>query len=266
MTDDERSSEDSKDAPNHPFRDAFDRTTRWFGNLLAPLVIVTYAKEAQQAIDYILDHLLLASVFSAIFVGIFAYNIFGTLKLQFGGRFAWRRADNEGVETKAELPKQQAVQTIDPAKGKYDRSALLRWTAIVASSIALLIMAYAYVAVFVTGLHYVAIASAPNKESAIREVQSLNDYFDNHGYPDLKARTHASTGSGSPWYMISIGGWHTSEEAAKKNFQRAKKALGAKMRSDAYIYSTENISPIRMLGRYTREFVYGVKGFFKSVF
>jgi len=99
----------------------------------------------------------------------------------------------------------------------------------------------------------------------IREVQSLNDYFAATGYSDLEARAYASTASGSPWYMISIGSWHTSREEAENTFRRAKHALGPKMRKDAYIYSTKNISPVHMLIRYVRRFFSAVKGFFTGL-
>ena len=120
------------------------------------------------------------------------------------------------------------------------------WVAIVGSLIASFIVVYMYVQVFVKGIYFVAIASAPNKESAIVEIQSLNKYFSEHGY-ELRARAQASTATGSPWYMITIGNWHTSQKAAEETFEEAKKTLGSRMRSDAYIYSTETISPIRVI-------------------
>jgi hypothetical protein len=74
----------------HALRSAFDRATRWFGNLLAPLVIVTYAKDVQQAIDFIVARPVLTGTFALVFVAVLAYNIFRNLDIQFR-LLKWRR-------------------------------------------------------------------------------------------------------------------------------------------------------------------------------
>ena len=98
MTNTEDKSPDTKDKPAHPVRDAFDHATRWFGNLLAPLIIITYAKDAEQGIESIMERPLVVGIFAFVFVAIFAYNIVGTLKIQLGRWNFWRKASDEKAE------------------------------------------------------------------------------------------------------------------------------------------------------------------------
>jgi len=241
----------SETTHKHALRDAFDRSTRWFGNLLAPLVIIAYARDAQQALDYLIERPLLIGTFALVFIIILAYNLLRTINIQFGGwPWRWQSARKAAAKNGAPVPS-ETNSTEEPVKGPRGR-ALLRWTAILGSLVALVLLVYVYVVVFVTGLHFVAVASAPDKASAIREIQSLNRFFKEEGYTDLEARTHASTATGIGWYMISIGGPHTSQEAAEATFRRAKQALGPRMRSDSYIYSTENTSPVRVMRNWVR--------------
>lgn len=252
----------SERQPKHAVRDAFDRATRWFGNLLAPLVIITFAKDAQQAFEYLIAHPALTGAFALIFAAIFAYNILRNLNIEFGG-WPWRREPSTPREVrKSSAPESSAVEaTAEVRERSAGRLHLLRWVAVLGSLAALAVVIYVYVLVFVTGIYFVVVASAPDKKSAISEIQSLNRFFEANGY-DLKARAHASTATGNPWYMISIDGWHTSREAAEATFREAKRALGPRMRSDAYIYSTENISPIKVLTSKVRRITSAVANWF----
>ncbi len=234
---------------DHPVRDAFDRATRWFGNLLAPLVIITYTKDAQQAFDYLIERPLLTGSFVLIFIVILLYNVLRTVNIQLSGWPRWRKRPSEPQPPTADTAEPRPADV--PVTSSRGRT-LLRVSAIVGSLLALVLLVYAYVLVFVTGLHFVAIASAPDKASAIAEIQTLNRFFEDNGYSDLEARAHASTATGTGWYMISVGGPHTSRDAAETTFERAKKAMGMKMRTDAYIYSTKNASPTRVIRNWIR--------------
>jgi len=235
---------------------AVDSATRWFGNLLAPLVIIPYARDAEEAFHYLMERPLVASFFIFGFMLILTYNVLRTANIQIRGRVGRIRAPapktvttpQERVE---ETTSAKDVETPDALTEPRARS-VVRWVAIVGSLAALAVLAYAYVLVFVTGLHFVAVGSAPDKASAIREIQSLNQFFEQKGRSDLEARAHASTASGSEWYMISVGGPHISREAAEETFREAREVMGPKMRSDAYIYSTENASPTQVIRNWIR--------------
>jgi hypothetical protein len=241
-------SQKSKDGLTKAFGEAFDRATRWFGNLLAPLIIIAYAKDVQQAFDFVVARPALTAIFALIFVAVFAYNILKTLKIQLIRdkkiRTSQSNQHNSRIETKSEFT---VTEKISRSRSPQRYYRMWGWLAIFGSLVALILMAYIYVMVFVNGLFYVVIASAPSEQSAIGEIQALNRFFELSGYSDLEARAHASTASGSPWYMISIGGWHASKEPAEATFRRAKEAMGPRMRSDTYIYSTKDISPKRVI-------------------
>jgi len=195
---------------------------------------------------------LLTGFFALLFMLVFLYNVLRNVEIQLSGwtvwRLLWTRREVGRSSAPDSAENQEAEDAREPQKGR----SVLRWTAILGSLLALVLVGYVYTLVFVSGLHFVVIASAPNKESAVSEIQSLNRYFEENGYSQLEARAYASTASGSPWYMISIGGWHTSKKAAEATFREAKQALGPRMRPDAYIYSTENISPVRQIFRWIR--------------
>jgi len=247
MATDSSEQSDTRPEQTHVLRSTFDRTTQGFGNLFAVLIIVTYAKDTQEAFEFVVKHPILAVTFVFLFIALFSYNLLRNLGI---GLTDWFR---KGVtrakdEPRAELPPATSTELQESkARGPLRKLPLWRWAAAVASGVALVLVIYIYVAVFVTGIHYVSVASAPNKQTAAQEVQSLNQFFAAKGYTDLEAIAHASTASGSPWYMISIGGWHTSQEAAELTFRRAKEAMRTRMRPDAYIYSTNNISPRRVI-------------------
>jgi hypothetical protein len=249
-------SQEPEGRQKHPLIHAFDRATRWFGNLLAPLVIITYAKDAGDAFNYLIERPLLTGSFILVFIIVLAYNVLRTANIQLRGRVRRTQVSapktvkptRDQVEETVSTPE---VETPDAPARSRGRS-VLRWVAIVGSLVALALLTYAYVLVFVTGLYFVAVASAPDKASAIREIQSLNQIFEQKGRSDLEARAHASTAAGTGWYMISIGGPHTSREAAEQTFRDAKEVMGPKMRSDAYIYSTENASPTRVIRNWIR--------------
>jgi hypothetical protein len=257
-------SQESEAQTKNPLIHAVDRATRWFGNLLAPLVIITYARDAEDAFNYLMERPLLTGSFIFVFILVLAYNVLRTANIQFRGRV--RKTEVSAPKTFT-TPQQQGEETLSTqdvktrdAPAEPRGRSVLRWVAIVGSLVALVLLTYAYVLVFVTGLHFVAVASAPDKASAIREVQSLNQFFEQKGRSDLEARAHASTSSGSQWYMISIGGPHTSREEAEKTFREAKEVMGPKMRSDAYIYSTENASPTRVMRNWIRGILRGIFG------
>jgi hypothetical protein len=231
----------------HPVRAAFDRVTRWFGNLLAPLVIITYARDAQEAFDYLIERPLLTGSFALIFILVLAYNVLRTMDLQLGTWMWWRRRADSGAESSAASSDHQERRAAYVPQTKGRTRTVLRWTAILGSLLALVLVVYAYVSVFVTGLHYVAVASAPDKASATREIRSLNRFFQETGHVELEARAHGSTASGTGWYMISVGGPHRSRGAAEATFRKAKQVMGPRMRPDAYIYSTEHASPTRVI-------------------
>lgn len=235
------------EAAKGSLRAAFDRTTRWFANLLAPLIVLTYAKDVQQAFDYLVERPVLASAFALLFLLVFSYNIAVSMRSRPREIAPQAAQSTEQRPIEGHAPELRSDDTTTAASAARRGQALLRWGAIIGSLAALILVAYVYVLVFVTGIYYVAVASAPDRPSAMREVQYLNQFLEAKGYDDLVARAHPSTATGNPWYMISIGGWHASKEAAQETLEKAKAALGAKMRSDAYIYSTENISPVRVL-------------------
>jgi hypothetical protein len=258
VTNEARILDTTKTKRKHPVLEAFDRTIRWFGNLLAPVIIIATLKDIEETIAFFLNHSAEALVFAFFFLSIFAYNIVRSLDIQLGGwqhiasRFKrlWSKEDATPPEVAPEPPSPAAP----PAPTKRRGRRLLMWAAIVGSLIASFIVVYMYVQVFVTGIYFVAIASTLNKEGAVAEIHRFNQKFSKHGY-DLRARAYASTASGSPWYMITAGSWHTSRAAAEKTFEEAKKALGSDMPPDAYIYSTDNVSPIRVIeGRIRRLF------------
>ena len=239
-------------ATKNPVAHAFDRTTRWFGNILAPVVIITYARDVEDALNYIMERPLITSLLIIFFIIVLLYNTWGMGRIQFSIR--GRKTDDSATD----LAEGSADQTIEPPQdrkrgrgfGRPQLRSVLRWAAMLGSLVAVGLLTYAYVLVFVTGLYFVAVASAPDKASAIREIQSLNRYFEEKGRSDLEARAHAS--SGNDWYMISIGGPHTSREDAQETFREARKVMGPKMRSDAYIYTTENVSPTRVMRNWIR--------------
>ncbi len=236
----------------HPLRDAFDRATRWFGNLLAPLVIIAYVKDLEETIDYLIERPLLTGSLALVFILVLLYNVLRTLNIQARTWIWWRSVLARKAAPKQEMSVPPEKNAEKESVGRQRGRSVLRWAAILGSLVAMGLLVYVYVLVFVTGLHFVAVASAPDKASAIREIQSLNRFFKAQGYSNLEARTHASTATGSGWYMISIGGPHTSREAAEETFREAKRALGPKMRTDAYIYSTENASPLRVIRNWVR--------------
>ena len=252
MTSKDRGPQESTTHRKHPFREALDRATRWFGNLLAPLVIITYVKDLGEAIDYLRQRPLLTGSFVLIFILVLLYNVLRTINIQFRTRVWWRAwlARKGAPEPEEAIPSEDSPE--QEAVKRLPWPTMLRWTAILGSFVAMGLLVYVYVLIFVTGIHFVAVASAPDKASAIREIQSLNRFFKAQGYSNLEARTYASTATGTGWYMISIGGPHTSRKAAEATFKEARQALGPRMRQDAYIYSTENASPLRVIRNWVR--------------
>ncbi len=246
MTNEANTVETTKAKRKHPVWESFDRTIRLIGNLLAPVVIIATLKDMQETVEFLLNHIGTTIVFAFLFLSIFAYNVVRSVDIQLGGwkhiksRFKkpWGKEDS--------TPAEVVPEPTPPAPSKRRGRRLLMWAAIVGSLIASFIVVYLYVQIFVTGVYLVNIASAPNKESAVAEIQSLNRYFSEHGY-DLRARAYASTLNDNPWYMITVGSWHISRAAAEKTFEEAKKALGPRMRKDAYIYSTKRASAFNVI-------------------
>ncbi|MGD8553693.1 MAG: hypothetical protein PVG02_08530, partial [Anaerolineales bacterium] len=204
--------------------EAFDRTIRWFGNLLAPVVIIATLKDIEETMTFLLNHSGKALVFAFLFLSVLVYNVVRSLDIQLGGwqhtkscfKWSWRKEDATPVEMVPEPP-----SPAPPAPSKRRGRRLLMWAAIVGSLIASFIVVYLYVQVFVTGIYFVAIASTLNKEGAVAEIHRFNQKFSKHGY-DLRTRAYASTASGSPWYMITAGSWHTSRAAAEETFEETK--------------------------------------------
>lgn len=264
MTEPGDSMSESQGKPRHALGGAFDNATRWFANLLAPLVIVTYAKEAQQTVEYVIAHPIITGISAFAFIGVLGYNVFRNVEIELDWR-GWRRP-RPPQQTAARFP--QPERPVSDREKRSKRSwggrALLRWAMAIASVAALALVSYMYFTVFVTGIYFADLASAPDKGSALREVQTLNQFFAAQGYSDLEARAQASTATGNPSYMITIGSWYTSREAAEAALRRAKRALGPKKYQDAYIYSTKNISLTRVAIGRIRQLWASITGFFSG--
>jgi hypothetical protein len=236
---------DTKPEQTHVLRRTFDRTTQGFGNLTAVLIVVTYAKNTQEAFEFVVKNPVLSVTFIFLFIGLFLYNLLRNFGIKFPNFL--RKGAAKAKDEPHRGPPTSTSEGERNARGPSRKLTLWQWGTAVASSAALALIVYIYVSVFVTGIYYVVVASAPSKETAAQEVQSLNHFFAARGYPDLEASAHASTATGSPWFMISIRGWHTSEESAETTFRRAKEAMGTRMRSDAHIYCTNGVSPRRVI-------------------
>jgi hypothetical protein len=217
-----------------PIRFSLDKATQYVSGILAPILIINFLREVHENIEYIIKHPLLATFFLLFFASIFLYNIFRHIDFDLLRKPNFK-AMNLGY-----------FKSLNKKK-------LFVAGGIIASFSAVVLIIIIYITVFVSGLYYVAIASAPNKSLATNEVLSINNFLAKNGITDLKARAYSSTATGSYWYMITIGGFHFSKRAANNTLNRAKQILGDRMRDDAYIYSTSNASPARKLRFYIKK-------------
>lgn len=209
---------------------AFSKSIRCMSNMLAPLVIVTYFREVRESFEFIANHGHLAAWGLLLFFCVFAYSLFQQLGV---GRLL------------STLGLRRQTAAIPPQRQKRR----LFWTAVglVSALSGLALVLAMYLTVYVSGLHYAVIASAPSKHSAIQEITRINQLLTARGSSSLRARAHESTKTGNPWYMISIGGFHTSSDSARDTLRQARRALGDELRQDAFIYSTSSASFTRQL-------------------
>ncbi len=227
-------SEDSKEQETS-VKASFDKTVQWINNFLAPLLLLNYIIQVQKIVEYIFEYPCVASFFILIFASLFLYNIFRHVKFR--------------------SPKKADYKVIDRTvfKERIRRKKFMVCGGVLASLIAFILIITTYILVFVTGVYYVAIASAPDRERAVQEAASINKILDQRGLKDLRAKAYASTATGNHWYTITVGGFHFSREEAQKTLRRTLEALGGRMRDDAFVYSTASASPTRTIGVYFKK-------------
>jgi len=249
-------------------RGAFDRASRWFGNLLAPLIVIAYAKDFKEGLDFLWSHPFLTSGFLLLFGLLFTYNISQDLRLR--GRLkklgkhmrgrksglaqettsSIRRPPSSTREAQVTESSAPAPESADASNGvsKVGTKRTRLSITLALSSAALTLIALTYVQVFVVGIYYVVAASAPDRAAAASEVRSLESALQAREATGLQPRAHASTATGSPWYMTSLGGPHLTRAGAERTLEQARQTLGDRLRSDAYVYSTGGTAG-RMIGR-----------------
>jgi len=168
-------------------RTAYGRTVQLANTLLAPLVIIKLIVDLQGSLDFLTEHIFASLVILLVLVVIFVIYL---------------------------------IDIRDLKESFLDATLQFRWRyfrvlVYVLSASALLAMLAVGIASTTSGIHFVIIASAPNRIAADREVEQINAVLEEKHLPDLLAQAYASRGD-NPWYGIVIGGPHFSRDAAKE--------------------------------------------------
>ena len=213
---------------------SIDKTLKVLWYICTPLVLIRFLQDRTEEVEFIMENPLISLLFLLICAIIFLYFILNNVDIRSLRAMSLKRLRLPSV------------------KKRSWRHPILVTVGVLASFAALTLIVIAYVSVYITGLHWVVVASAANEQLAAQEVSSINEYLNRQGEWELRARAYASTATGSNWYMITIGKYHFTQEEAEKTFEEARDVLGKRMREDAYIYSTATVSPFDQVMLYFR--------------
>jgi hypothetical protein len=213
-------------------KSSIDKTVSWISTILAPVLLIKSLKDLQEIAEYLVENAVIGSIFIISFILILSYNIL--------------------VHVNLKSKNKSSLQANQESKYFKSKKAFV-YSGLALSAITVILLLCIYFMVFVNGLYFVNIKSAPTRELAVQEITSINKFLDQQGEKQLRAKAYASTATGSKWYMITIGGAHTSKDSAEQTFKKAKKILGWRMPSDARIYSTLSLS--RILRNYINNFI-----------
>ncbi len=212
---------------------AFEKTIKHLILILTPILILSYVKDFHENLDYIRNNPIIALILVSVIVTIYISNISIQLKNQ---------------KKYLLLCTQQGTYAVSVNKSFRVRKLLLR-TGLFLSVIIILISMALLIISYTTNAHYVVIASEPNKESAEARISYMNMFIEKNDIDGLKVYAYPSTGSNN-WFMITINRSHSTKKAAEKTMQKAKKELGKKIPTDAYIYTSDKVSIVAKLKNY----------------
>lgn len=209
---------------------AFTRASERLGNILAPFLILTALRDSHDNLEFLFRHQTASAIFLFGFAVLFATALGRRALIERG-----RNAPSKSGSGRARVTRRIVVGV-----------------GLLLSGIAFILAAGAFVIISMTGVHYAVVASAPDRDAAVREVVALNAALNQVGETRLRARAYSSTGTGNPWYMVTIGTFSFSQESAQTTLARARTLLDGRIRSDAYVYSinaTTLSKRIRLLAR-----------------